>query len=349
MAIIVPCPCGKSLQVDEQYRGKKAKCPACGNVLVVEETPVAAVETVAPEQPPEPAPKPRPPLKRKQAGWGRPVLWLAAGGCALAAVCVCTIAGGVGSGVYYARNQAELLRAEEAEKERIARERREHQRASINNLKQISLALHDYHDVYKHFPFYATVHPQTQQMHLSWRVLLLPYLDENPLYLSIHLDEPWDSKHNQQFWTKIPRVYQLPGKPSDGKTYYQVFFGPGATFSRLEGNPPRPAGINVFGMVSTRYRLFNMPDGTSNTIFALEAADPVNWMKPEDIPFQVKADGTPTKVLGNHWGDDTVNIAFFDAAVLRMRRAIPPVELQKMVGPDDGLAVNPAQWEAGPP
>ena len=53
-------------------------------------------------------------------------------------------------------------------------------------------------------------HPQTGQPLLSWRVALLPQLDQLPLFQQIHLDEPWDSPHNRQFAEQMPAVYQMP-------------------------------------------------------------------------------------------------------------------------------------------
>jgi hypothetical protein len=45
---------------------------------------------------------------------------------------------------------------------------------------------------------------------LSWRVLLLPYLEEGALYKQLKLDEPWDSKHNKKLLEKMPKVFASP-------------------------------------------------------------------------------------------------------------------------------------------
>src|SRR5262249_61834200 len=68
---------------------------------------------------------------------------------------------------------------------------------------------------------------------LSWRVALLPYLGEEKLYAQFRLDEPWDSPNNLPLLKRMPKVYELPGGPSDvpaGYTFYQVVVGPGAIF-----------------------------------------------------------------------------------------------------------------------
>src|ERR1700677_3496891 len=63
---------------------------------------------------------------------------------------------------------------------------------SMNNLKQIALSLHSYHDVYKTFPAAAICDKDGKPL-LSWRVAISPYVEQLPLYNQFKLDEPWDS------------------------------------------------------------------------------------------------------------------------------------------------------------
>jgi len=62
---------------------------------------------------------------------------------------------------------------------------------SMNNLRHIALGMWNYYDACKHFPSPAS-HDRGGKPLLSWRVQLLPYLEENGLYRQFHLDEPWD-------------------------------------------------------------------------------------------------------------------------------------------------------------
>ena len=173
----------------------------------------------------------------------------------------------------------------------------------------------------------------TGQPLLSWRVAILPFIDENPLYNQIKKDEPWDSPHNRQFWNKMPKVYQLPGKPKDDKTYYQVFQGPGSAFPKSK----RPGPPFTMGSGLT---MVGITDGTSNTIFVVEAANGINWMKPEDIPFEVSPKGFSLASLGNHWGDNTFLAAMGDATVRRFPRTITPQQMQAFVTANGGEAVQ---------
>lgn len=122
---------------------------------------------------------------------------------------------------------------------------------------------------------------------LSWRVLLLPYLeggDEKSLYARFHLDEPWDSPHNQQLLAEMPKVYRrpLPNSKSVDRdlTIYQVFTGPGTVF---EG----PEALTLSAI--------SQADGTSMTLLVVEAGDPVPWTKPQDLVY---VPGQPLPPLG---------------------------------------------------
>jgi RNA polymerase sigma factor (sigma-70 family) len=107
-------------------------------------------------------------------------------------------------------------------------------RQSINNLKQIGLAMLNYQDTYAFFPASA-IYGKNGKPLLSWRVALLPYLDQDNLYKQFRLDEPWDSAHNKKLLDKMPDVFRVPGQKDKSGTYYQVFVGEGTMFEQRRG------------------------------------------------------------------------------------------------------------------
>ena len=144
-----------------------------------------------------------------------------------------------------------------------------------NNLKQIGLAMHNFHDSHRAFPPAASVDKKDKKL-LSWRVHILPFVDQAALYNQFHLDEPWDSEHNKQFIKQIPAVYVQPTHADlakDGKTVYLVPTGEGTAFEGNEG----------LGMASFK-------DGTSNTILTVEVHRDaaVIWTKPDDLVVDFK-------------------------------------------------------------
>jgi hypothetical protein len=145
---------------------------------------------------------------------------------------------------------------------------------SVNNLKQIGLAFHNYHDTHKAFPPAAFRSKEGKPL-LSWRVHLLPYLEGGALYREFKLDEAWDSPHNKKLIDKMPAVYASPLQRDlrPGKTTYLVPSGPGTAFADPKGT-----------------HLKNFADGTSNTILAFEvsAKKAVFWTQPDDFPADQK-------------------------------------------------------------
>ncbi|MBN1912103.1 MAG: DUF1559 domain-containing protein [Pirellulales bacterium] len=138
---------------------------------------------------------------------------------------------------------------------------------SLNNMKQLGLSMHIYHDKYKHWPTSANYDAQGKPL-LSWRVHILPYLDQEALYKQFHLDEPWDSPHNKKLIPLMPEVFRNPSSTAEpGESDYLMPVGPGLI---SEGQKKRS--------------IRDIRDGTSNTIAMLEV-DPdkaVIWTKPED-------------------------------------------------------------------
>src|SRR5262249_16761652 len=133
---------------------------------------------------------------------------------------------------------------------------------SSNNLRQVSLGMINRADMNAGDMLPAVVYSQDGKPLYSWRVLILPYIDQANLFHQFNLDEPWDSPNNKALLARMPKTFHDPGRESDpgsGMTYYQVFDGPGAAFdSTLEpGRPPLPFQVLQKGRVQTLYRSHN--------------------------------------------------------------------------------------------
>ena len=160
---------------------------------------------------------------------------------------------------------------------------------SLNNLKQIGLAMQNHHSVYKVLPARAKFDNDGKPL-LSWRVLLLPFLEERALYDEFRLDEPWDSEHNKPLLEKMPKVYADPRVTvAAGTTAYQAVVGPGTVFDGKKG-----------------MRMKQITDGTSATIFVVEASadKAVPWTKPDDWEFDPNnaAGGLGNNMPGDSFG-----------------------------------------------
>jgi prepilin-type processing-associated H-X9-DG protein len=140
-----------------------------------------------------------------------------------------------------------------------------------NNLKQIGLALHNYHDRYGCFPPAFIADGKGRPMH-SWRVLLLPYLDQGPLYNLYRFDEPWDGPNNRKLADRSVEVYHCPEglkktSPASEWTSYVAVVGP-----------------NTAWPDSSSRALADFQDPTSETLLVVELADSgIHWMDPRDL------------------------------------------------------------------
>ncbi|MGY8770283.1 MAG: DUF1559 domain-containing protein [Pirellulales bacterium] len=142
-----------------------------------------------------------------------------------------------------------------------------------NNLKQISLAFHNYHDEFGSFPPPYLADEDGVPMH-SWRVLLLPYLEEGVRYKKYDFTEPWNGPSNVKLLDPIPDVYQCPSVHYDEKhkncTCYLAIVGPDSVWA--EGK-------------TRSFR--DIVDGTSNTLLMTEFSESKTyWLQPSDIEYQ---------------------------------------------------------------
>jgi hypothetical protein len=192
------------------------------------------------------------------------------------------------------------------------------QRHSLNSLKQILLAVHNYHDTYGHFP--TDITDKAGKPLLSWRVAILPYIEQENLFRQFKLDESWDSEHNLPLSKIVIKIYHGADVKIAPLTYYQVFTGPGTPF---------PAG--------KKSRLANIVDGTSNTIGVIEAGPPVPWTKPADIAYD------PKQPLPKFTGpfSNQLHLTMFDGSAWAVRRDIPERELRHLIEAGDGNVVQP--------
>jgi len=180
---------------------------------------------------------------------------------------------------------------------------------SNNNMREIGLGFHNHMDQKGWLP--NNSYDKNGKPLLSWRVHLLPYLNENALYGQFKLDEPWDSPNNKRLLGQMPRVYSTPEaskRAGEGKTYYRGFSHQGAVFQRpLPGQPPMQLNFT------------NITDGLTNTILIVEAGEAVEWTRPDDIDW---SPGRPMPPLGAGRAGDQVLVLMADGSVRFFRKTM---------------------------
>jgi RNA polymerase sigma factor (sigma-70 family) len=186
---------------------------------------------------------------------------------------------------------------------------------SANNLRQIALAMHNFHDQSRSFPTHAIYSKDGKTPLLSWRVAILPYIEQSKLYEEFKLDEPWDSAHNKKLIPRMPKLYAMPGV-KDGETYYQVVTGPGTLFDG-----------------SKKMKLNDITDGASNTFLVVEAKTSVTWSRPDDLQLPKNKE---TRLPVGGIFSEGFNVSLCDGSVQFLPHTTPADKLRALVTPAAG-------------
>jgi Protein of unknown function (DUF1559) len=199
-----------------------------------------------------------------------------------------------------------------------------------NDLKAIGMGVHNCHDRTGSIP--NNTYDNQGRPLLSWRVHLLPYVNEEGLYRQFNLNEPWDGPTNRRLLSQVPKVYASAGaQAGEGKTYYRGFTHQRAIFEK----PRAPGMLNKLTFQS-------VPDGLANTIFVVEAGEAVEWTKPDDFDW---SPGRPRPALGAPPGTlPYFMVLMVDGSVRAVRKDVPEQTLRALIGRNDGTVIG-EEWE----
>lgn len=209
------------------------------------------------------------------------------------------------------------------------------------NLRQIGLAFQNYHETYKCFPAAYYTDDAGVPLH-SWRIRVLPYLEQNTIYDSYHFDEPWNSRHNLALGRSPPKKF--PDSP-DGrgppaclfcplesglyeqeKTSYAMIVGPGTAFP-----------------VGRERRIDEFPDGAANTIIMAEVDhDRMHWLEPRDLHVERMSlcvnDQAQPSISSQHPQGPAV--LFADGSAFRLSPNVPPRLVKALISVDGGESIT---------
>jgi hypothetical protein len=143
-----------------------------------------------------------------------------------------------------------------------------HRWQSSYNLFCLHLALHSYHNVHGSFPPAVVTDDDGHPMH-SWRVLVLPYMEQEELFRKYDFNEPWNGPNNRRLASAMPRMFRFPAlgsRPGTGTTGYTAVVGPET------------------GWLGSGGRSYDDFASTWRTLFLVETfGSDIHWMEPRDL------------------------------------------------------------------
>jgi hypothetical protein len=196
-----------------------------------------------------------------------------------------------------------------------------------NHLRQIALALHDYHQMYGCLPPAHVDGPGGKPMH-SWRVLLLPFLHYEKLYQQYDFTQPWNGPKNSLLAKRIPHEYRCPAVQDESSlaTSYVAVVGPATAWP---------------GNKCVRFQ--DIKDGASDTILLVEVADStINWMEPRDMSFNRAVIGVNMdrrRGIGSHHHGGA-NVSLADSSTRFLPDSVSPAALRTLLTLADGETID---------
>ena len=207
---------------------------------------------------------------------------------------------------------------------------RRDERTAIYNLKQLALAMHNFNDAMGRLPGDVMM-TGDKTTAWSWRVQILPYVEQDAIYRQLDFTKPWDDPGNLRLLEglEMPKVFELPGREAPkGHTYYRILSRP--KNSKATVSPLFKEGERGPSLVS-------ISDGTSNTFMIVEAGEAVPWYKPDVLPYDGKL---PLPTIGDPETDRLI-VAFGDGSVRSFRPSkLSETTIRALITIDGGEVVE---------
>jgi hypothetical protein len=188
--------------------------------------------------------------------------------------------------------------------------------------------------------------PPPSRPPISWRVAILPYIDEPELFREYNTSEPWDSPNNIRLVERMPKIYAMPGVEKETSIAVAGFrflarklhAMPGAESGAKKKTPPGHTYYRVFVSSPTSRAQAAFTRGksrslewflsrASDAILVVEAAEAVPWTKPGDLEYDPTG---PLPKLGGHFSG-VFQAALVSGQVREFHSDLPEAELRDRI------------------
>jgi hypothetical protein len=188
------------------------------------------------------------------------------------------------------------------------------------------LAVANYHEAFGCYPPAYVADQDGRPMH-SWRVLILPYLEQQQLYNAYNFAEPWDGPNNRKLAGKLGQTYLRSGLDSahNEATSFVAVVGPQTAWPGARTVSHKDIG-----------------DGSATTLTVVEVPDgQFRWMEPRDLEFDRMSyrinDGSG-RGLGSRLGG--ARVVSVDGTVRTLPDDFEPSRLRAMLTANGGEPID---------
>lgn len=206
------------------------------------------------------------------------------------------------------------------------------------NMHNLAIALHNYHDVHNELPPAYVVDKDGKPLY-SWRVVLLPYVEQDKAFAQFHLDEAWDSDHNKQFLKRMPAVFRGADDLPEGKTNLLAIVGEDTGLEpsyplEISDGKPHIRSKTSFGKII---------DGLSNTAWLVQVAPEraVPWTSPQEFEFDPEKGPEGLGLPANDW----FMVCRMDGSHTAMKKTIDKLPLRMFFGRSDRTGIDLEPYE----
>ena len=183
------------------------------------------------------------------------------------------------------------------------------QAEKMNYFRQIGIGLLNAHDAYASFPFPEPMNSSFSK-DLSWRVIVLPFMEENIMYDKFDFKQAWDSETNLPLAKQMPKAYG---------------FGEGG----------EKTSVCWIKATDKKVRFRDIRDGTSNTIMLMENPNKVAWSKPGDLSID-----EAVNLVKNLEDGEKLAVVFYDCSVHTVTNKMDLEKFKALLTLDGGEIVN---------
>lgn len=189
--------------------------------------------------------------------------------------------------------------------------------------KHLALAIHNYRDKHGHFPPPYVTDGNGNPLY-SWRVLILPYIEQYRIAEEFHYDEPWDSPHNLSLLSDLD-IFQSHDATVRGETQFLAVVSDDTLW-----NPDRDISVD------------DVTDGLDRTLLLVEVpSQGIHWSEPRDLSRAAAIEILKSRSASPPWNRRPRHVALADGSVHAVPQGLNEADVEALLTIAGGETTRP--------